>query len=379
MTVLTRLLCLGVLIVFASAAQAHKASDGFVYLDESGETPSVRVDLALRDLALVVPLDANADQQIRGRELSAARPEITRYIESGLSVHAGDATCALNGNAWGLTRHSDGPYASARYQIACPDGAAITGLTYTLLFDTDSLHRGLLQHTAGGQEQLAVLSPDSPRAALNGEGGSMLGTFLDFLWQGVIHLVLGYDHVLFLIVLILPATMVRRSEQTGDRGVAVRRLWDRLWELGGIITAFTVAHSITLGLAALDVIRPPITWIEIIIALSIAMAAINLFFPLFGHKTWRLAFGFGLIHGFGFASVLGDLTSGTSQKVLALAGFNLGVEAGQLALVALLFPVLYAMSRYRAYQRLVVPAIALIVSIISLNWAFERFASLPPM
>lgn len=374
MIVLYRLLLAGMLMSLTTAAQAHKASDGFVYLDAGGDTPTVRVDLALRDLALVTPLDANRDRQIHGRELTQARPEITRYIESGLNVQAGDATCSLKGSTWGLTRHSDGPYASARYQIACPDGATITGLTYTLLFDTDSLHRGLLQHTADGQEQLAVLSPDSPQAAIRSDGGSLLGTFMDFVWQGVIHLVLGYDHVLFLIVLILPATMLRRG-QTGERPPAAQRLW----ELGGIITAFTVAHSITLGLAALDVVRPPITWIEIIIALSIAMAAINLFVPLFGHKTWRLAFGFGLIHGFGFASVLGDLTSGTSQKVLALAGFNIGVEAGQLALVALLFPLLYALSRFHTYQRLVVPAIALIVSVISLNWAFERFASLPPL
>lgn len=374
MTVFYRLLLAGLLISLTSAAQAHKASDGFVYLDTGGDTPTVRIDLALRDLALVTPLDANGDRQVHGRELSQARPEITRYIESGLSVQSGNATCSLNGSAWGLTRHSDGPYASARYQIACPDGATITGLTYTLLFDTDSLHRGLLQHTSDGQERLAVLSPDRPTAAISSDGGSLLGTFMDFVWQGVIHLVLGYDHVLFLIVLILPATMLRRG-QTGERPPAAQRLW----ELGGIITAFTVAHSITLGLAALDVVRPPITWIEIIIALSIAMAAINLFVPLFGHKTWRLAFGFGLIHGFGFASVLGDLTSGTSQKVLALAGFNIGVEAGQLALVALLFPLLYALSRFRTYQRLVVPTIALIVSVISLNWAFERFASLPPL
>lgn len=369
----TRLILIGSLMLLMSAASwAHKASDGFVYLDQSGDATSLRVDLALRDLVLVVPLDTNQDRQITGRELNQARADITRFIEAGIALGADGQACRLTGSDWGLTRHSDGPYASARYAVRCPDGATVTSVTYSLLFDIDSLHRGLLQRLDGKTEQLAVLGPDAPTLSFDAQPPALFGMFVDFLKQGIIHLLLGFDHLLFLLVLILPATLNRR-EAPGHRRVLTKRLL----ELGGIISSFTVAHSITLALAALDIVRPPVAWIEIIIALSIALTAANLFFPVLGRKTWRLAFGFGLIHGFGFASVLGDLTSGTSQIVLALAGFNMGVEVGQIALVVLVFPLLYSLSQFRLYQRAAVPAIALIVSAMSLYWVVERVAGLP--
>ncbi len=113
-----------------------------------------------------------------------------------------------------------------------------------------------------------------------------------------------------------------------------------------------------------------------VIALSIAIAALNVFWPILGKKTWKLAFGFGLIHGFGFASVLGDLTSGVSQTVTALAGFNIGVELGQLGLLVIFFPLLFWLGRYRLYARAAVPAMIVAVTGISLFWAVERAGAL---
>lgn len=364
-----------VLLLASVPAMAHKASDGFVYLDQREANQTVRIDLAVRDLALVVALDRNRDQQVTGAELNQARADITRYIEQGLTLLSSAGNCQLAGDQWGMTRHSDGPYASALYRIDCPQGAVATTLRYTLLFEVDSLHRGLIQRISTDGEQLASLSPDDNSLPLTGAATPLWKTFGDFLWQGVVHLILGFDHVLFLLVLILPATLRNNEAGNADRTT----LKQRLWQLAGIVSAFTVAHSITLGLAALNILQPPIAWIEIIIALSIALAALNLFFPVLGRKTWKLAFGFGLIHGFGFASVLSDLASGTSQKVTALAGFNMGVELGQLALVALAFPLLYLMGSQRLYQRAGVPVMALVVSIIALYWAAERFAGLPAM
>jgi hypothetical protein len=109
-----------------------------------------------------------------------------------------------------------------------------------------------------------------------------------------------------------------------------------------------------------------------VIALSIAVAALNVVWPILGRKTWKLAFGFGLIHGFGFASVLGDLTSGVSNLVLALSGFNIGVELGQLALLVLVFPVLYLWGRFPIYGKAVVPVMLVGVGAISLYWVVER-------
>jgi hypothetical protein len=369
-------LLLLLLLAFTLPAHAHKASDGFIYLDQSSDdATTVRIDLALRDLALVVALDTNDDRQVTGAEVTQAREDITTYIESGVTLFSEAGRCQLKNQGWGITRHSDGPYAAARYQVNCPNGEPVTAVEYKLLFEVDSLHRGLLQHQKPDGEQLAVLGPNSPRASLSAGSQSLGSSFIAFLQQGIVHLLFGYDHVLFLLVLMLPATLRHTHSPHSPVGTKTE-LAQRLWKLAGIVTAFTVAHSITLALAALDVVRPPIAFIEILIALSIAVAALNLIWPLMGEKTWRLAFGFGLIHGFGFASVLADLTSGTSQTVVALAGFNIGVEVGQLGLLLVLFPLFYAVGHYRFYQRAAVPAIAVVVTVISLYWAVDRFAML---
>jgi hypothetical protein len=363
-----RLLLLAVISAGSSPAWAHKASDAFIYLDL--DQSAVRVDLALRDLALEVPLDRNADRQVSGAELRAARGEITRYLEQGLVLSNHSGNCVLQGKQWGLSRHSDGPYAAALYQVSCPNGQVPDSLTYTLLFDRDPLHRGLVSLTYEGQETLAVIAPGDTTLALEATSfgnGRLFGTFL---YEGIIHLLIGLDHILFLLVLMLPATIRRRKTTETGNTIGAAGLKPRL------VTAFTVAHSITLGLSALGVVRPPIAWVETIIALSVALAALNVVWPILGRKTWKLAFGFGLIHGFGFASVLGDLTTGVSQLAVALAGFNLGVELGQVALVLVVFPLLYLAARSRFYERAAVPAMLAAVGALSLYWVVERIAEI---
>ncbi|MEX2473657.1 HupE/UreJ family protein [Marinobacter sp.] len=370
---LTTSLGLLLLMTLPLTSWAHKASDSFIYVDQS--EPQLRIDLALRDLALILPLDRNNDGQLNGAEVRQSRDAITRLVDGGLTLSNASGRCQLVGQQWGLSRHSDGPYAAGQYQVACPDSQPPASMEYSLLFDQDPLHRGLVSISDGQGERLAVLAPDEQKLALDvntGTLGSSFQLFGTFLYEGVIHLLIGLDHILFLLVLMLPATLPLKPRQPAEMTRHRDNLRVRLLELVGIVTAFTVAHSITLALAALNIVTLPIAWVETVIALSIAVAALNVFWPFLGHKTWKLAFGFGLIHGFGFASVLGDLTSGVSQTVVALAGFNLGVELGQLGLLVVLFPVLYLCGRFRLYERAAVPAMLLMVGALSLYWVAER-------
>lgn len=355
------LLCL---LLLSPVTQAHKASDSFIYLEQ--DQLQLRIDVALRDLALVLPLDANGDQTLTGAEVRAGREAITRWTEAGITLANPSGNCRLAGQTWGISSHSDGPYAAARYDINCPDGGAPTTLDYQLLFEQDPMHRGLLSVTNEGAETLNVLSPEQRSLELDQLDSSALALFATFVYEGVFHLLIGLDHILFLLVLMLPATLRKRDETPH------RSLKHRIWQLTGIVTAFTLAHSITLGLAALDLVRLPIAWVETVIALSIALAALNVAWPVLGRKTWKLAFAFGLIHGFGFASVLGDLTSGVQQTALALAGFNIGVELGQIALLLLVFPVLYVWGRARHYERWAVPVMLITTGALSLYWVAER-------
>ncbi|WP_230706116.1 HupE/UreJ family protein [Marinobacter adhaerens] len=361
---------LTVTLVSASGmAAAHKASDSFLYLD-NGPT-ELRIDVALRDLALLTSIDRNGDRQVSGQELRQARPEITRTVESALTFSNSSGNCNLAGKKWGISEHSDGFYSAARYAIQCPDGEPPRALEYNLLFEQDALHRGLVSLDYDDQARLAVLGPDSRTLDLTGtDTPGYFSVFATFVYQGVIHLLIGLDHILFLLVLIIPATLsFPKTQVPSGRSRALR---GRLLELAGIITAFTVAHSITLALAALNVVSLPIAWVETVIALSIGLAALNVAWPILGHKTWKLAFGFGLVHGFGFASVLGDLTSGVSGLAVALAGFNLGVELGQLALLVVGFPVLYYLGKKRVYQKGAVPVMLAAIGAISLFWVVQR-------
>lgn len=371
-----QLLAMLAMVAFASTALAHKASDSFIYVDL--DASEVRIDVALRDLALLVPLDSDSDQKVTGRELRTQRSATTQAIENGITLASKQGTCTLKGLSWGLSSHSDGPYLATRYRADCANGEAPEQIRYTLLFDRDSLHRGLVEITSGDTRSLTVLSPNQQVVELTGSAaGDALGlwsTFTTFLREGVIHLLIGLDHMLFLLVLVLPATLI--SQRQDNQSAKKRSLKSRLLQLAGILTAFTVAHSITLALSALDVVQLPIAWVETVIALSIAMAALNVIWPFLGHKTWKLAFVFGLVHGFGFASVLGDLTGGISNLAIALAGFNLGVEFGQLGLLLIGFPLLYALAHVRVYQRVLVPLTLVGVGTISLMWVAERAGSI---
>lgn len=357
------------LLLISSAVQAHKASDSFIYVDQ--DRSEIRIDVALRDLALMLPVDRNGDQKLSGYELRASRDRITRWTEQGITLSNASGNCRMTGQQWGLSNHSDGPYAAGRYTVNCPDGSVPETLEYQLLFAQDPLHRGLVSLESGEFSTLGVLAPDNRRFSLTTEGApGGLALFGTFVYQGIVHLLIGLDHILFLLVLMLPATL-RKPNGTERAG-----LKPRLRELIGIVTAFTVAHSITLVLVALEIVRLPIAWVEAVIALSIAVAAINVMWPVLGKKTWKLAFGFGLIHGFGFASVLGDLTSGISQTVLALAGFNIGVELGQLVLLILLFPLFYLWGKTNHYGKAAVPVMLIAVGAISLYWVAQRVTAI---
>jgi hypothetical protein len=182
------------------------------------------------------------------------------------------------------------------------------------------------------------------------------------------HIWVGYDHILFLLSLLLPAALVWQ----GRRWLPAAQLREPSLDVVRTVTAFTVAHSITLSLAALGVISLPSRWVESAIAASVLLAALNNLFPLVHGRRWAVAFGFGLIHGFGFASVLADLGLPKDALLLALVGFNLGVEAGQLAIVALFLPLAFSLRATRAYRVPVFAGGSTAIAGVAAIWLYER-------
>jgi len=196
----------------------------------------------------------------------------------------------------------------------------------------------------------------------------MLEQFVDFLREGVWHIWIGFDHILFLVSLLLPSVFIFQSKAWAPAG----RFRDAFWDVFKVATAFTVAHSITLSLAALSVIELPSRLVESAIALSVVLAALNNIWPLVHGRRWLVAFGFGLIHGFGFASVLAGLGLPRDALLLALVSFNLGVELGQVAIVGVFLPLAFAARGSWAYRRLVFVGGSALIAAIAAIWLVER-------
>jgi len=218
----------------------------------------------------------------------------------------------------------------------------------------------------------AIISPDSTSFELSNlltlNAQSSWVTFGEFFKHGVWHIWIGYDHILFLLALLLPSVLLYQN----DKWVPIEQARSGLGEVIAVVTAFTLAHSVTLSIAALELVIIPSQLVESAIAASVLLAALNNLHRFLGRRRWIVAFVFGLIHGFGFASVLAELGLPREDLILSLVSFNLGVEFGQLAIVSLFFPVAYALRRTYFYQFGVLKLGSAAVAIISLLWLLER-------
>ncbi len=358
------------LAVLATAVAAHKPSDSYLTLTVSGNEVHGQWDIALRDLDFAIGLDRNGDGDITWGELRAQQADIAAYALARLTVARAGAECALQASEHLVDRHSDGAYAVLRFAAQCAKPGPEIELGYKLFFDLDPQHKGLLQLIYEGASRTAIFSPDTARQHFELAQPSRLAQFIDYGREGVWHIWIGFDHILFLLSLLLPAVLVLAPLKSSWH--AAERFKPALWEVFKIVTAFTVAHSITLSLAALGVISLPTRLIESVIALSVLLAALNNIFPLVQRRRWMVAFGFGLIHGFGFASVLADLGLPRDALLLALVGFNLGVETGQLAIVSLFLPAAYWLRHTVMYQRVILYGSSVLICLLAGVWFVER-------
>jgi len=356
------------LVLAAAPALAHKPSDSYLALTVVGTKVEGQWDIALRDLDFAIGLDGNADGDITWGEVKARHPDIAAYALARLALSSGAASCPARVTEHLVDDHSDGAYAVLRFVATCPDTIRNLELEYRLLFDVDPQHRGLLRMEHAGATRTAIFSPERGRQSFETAEVSRWGEFLVYGREGVWHIWVGFDHILFLLSLLLPAVLERRR----GRWEAVDAFAPAFWDVFKIVTAFTVAHSITLSLATLGVVRLPSRLVESAIALSVLLAALNNLIPVFRARRWIVAFLFGLVHGFGFASVLKDLGLPQGTLLLALVGFNLGVEVGQLAIVAAFLPAAFILRGTALYRRGILIGGSLSIILVAGIWLVER-------
>jgi hypothetical protein len=355
------------------AALAHKPSDSYLTLrgaPGSGDI-SVRWDIALRDLDYVLELDRDGNGALTWGEVRQRGDDIARYATGHLALSAGDKACHWdNAGPMQLDKHSDGTYAVLSLTAHCENLAGGLQARYSLLFDVDPSHRGLVQWIAPGsaRSQALVFGTESAQQTLALEPQGAWQTLKQYLQDGTWHIWIGYDHILFLLSLLLPAVLVRVGNQW-EPASSLRR---SLLEVLKVVTAFTLAHSITLSLAALNVISLPSRLVESTIAASVVFAALNNLKGTIEKRRWVMAFVFGLVHGFGFASVLADLGLPKDALVLALVGFNLGVEVGQMAIVMAFVPIAFWLRATGFYRKGVLTAGSMAVALVASWWFVQR-------
>ena len=362
-------------LLLAGSALAHSSSNSYLTLSAPDQKLTLRADINLRDIDLIFDLDQNRDGQVTWGETQARAAELATWLGQGLALSESGQACTLGQADLQASQHADGLYLSAQWQASCTAltdvAKARLALRYSLIFAQDNLHRGLLKVDLPDFQSSAILSPERPEALVAKEDSSALRVFGRYVVEGIWHIWIGVDHILFLLSLLVLAPLLP-SRQRVMQWRAVPQARPAVLDVLAVVTAFTLAHSITLGLSIMKWLEPSADLIEPAIALSVVVAALNNLIGWSALRRWRLAFVFGLVHGFGFANVLLDLGLPASALAAALGGFNVGVELGQLAIVLVFFPLAWLLRNTAFYRWVVVTGGSLTIAVLGLVWTLER-------
>ncbi len=337
-----------------AVAAAHQGTISYAELEVAGAEVRMTLLVAYDDWLPVVDLDANHDGALAADEVRAQLPRLSAFVRARVDVAADGAPCVPEPAEVGLAERLGTAFTALRFVFRCQTPVrrlrVVSGLFgrehpgHRTLATLRDEHGVLRQHVFGpGTETLDVV--------LAGEVRGPMDAVRQFLVLGVEHIFTGYDHVCFLLGLLIVA-----------RG---------LGNVLGIVTAFTAAHTVTLVLATLGYVTLPVRLVESVIALSITYVAVENVAGADPRRRWLLAFGFGLMHGFGFSNVLREMSIPRQVLAWSLASFNVGVELGQVAIVSLAYPLLLLTRRTR-WSAWVVRGASAAIGVAGLYWLVQR-------
>lgn len=370
------------ILVIATPARvlAHDVPPGIVMLDIGRSAIDVELHMQLSELgsAMVLPLTSDPDNVI-----ADYGPQFRRYVREHLALHSPDGQAyGLQIESLGLEHTDNANWNSNDWLIVhgrfvAPPAVSTERFT---LDDTLIIHR-ILSHNAmiyvrhdlrngliGEKPQLlGVASFGNTRVSVDGSAGGWWRGFRHVFGLGMDHIAEGTDHLLFLLALLLPAPLIARGGRWRERkpvGASLRAIVT-------VVSGFTIGHSCTLALAASGWVSPPTAIIEVLIAVSILVSALHAWRPIFAGREIIIASGFGLVHGLAFAEMLSGLDFDATTIVLSVLGFNLGIEAMQLMVIAATLPILLLLASSRHY-RYVRHTGAAFAAICAAGWIAER-------
>lgn len=359
MSLMRLLLLAAIALGMAGAASAHQVNLSTARVILKGNR-TVHVEIGLKGsdadrLAATKIFDTQRDR-VDPALVGVSAMSIIAYVSAHVAVTGGDGKPCEPGAA---TLVPDGDGVLFRNSFSCRAAPGDIVYRSTVLTDTDPSARQVVLVGEGDNAPQALLDAVNTTVTLSAPAPSLLSTLQRYLVTGIEHIFLGYDHIAFLVAVVLWAR--------------------RLVPVVKIVTAFTIAHSITLSLATLNVVVVPATIVEPAIAASIVYVAMENFFTRNIDGRWRVTFAFGLIHGFGFAGALREIGLPTNAVVTALAAFNIGVEIGQVAIVSIVVPALIALDRLMAVDRTkpvrvapLVYALSALITVLGSYWFLTR-------
>jgi hypothetical protein len=374
-----------VLMILPFTTQAHPMPNSFVMLDIKSNGVTAELQLPLSELQLAFGHDVN---QHAGTLISRLSPQLRAYLLAHIHPISPD------GRPWTVTirdlevlpveESASGPYQELTAYLWLQPPAGTTTRDFTLNYDV-IVHQLLTHKTLVSIRQdwengkygetpteVGVIRLDIPSGKvlplhINQESGSLWQGFESMVGLGIQHIAEGTDHLLFLLVLLLPAPLLVRQKRWDAFG-GIKYSIIRLLK---IVTAFTIGHSITLFAGAVGWLRLPGQPVEVLIAVSILVSAIHAWRPVFSGKEPYVAAGFGLIHGMAFAGTLANLDLDTARMGLSILGFNIGIELMQLFVIAITAPWLILLSKMKSYPYLRITG-AILAAIAASAWIIQR-------
>lgn len=371
---------LSLLVMNASVVNAHELSSGYLTLS-AGEENTYSGELLLKpdDIGQVAGLDTNGNGALTWGEIHQNQPLLQSYIAKVLSIKVDDTPCKISLSMPNIRSVSGDSYLVSPIQVMC-ETAGTLGIHYNGIFEHSPTHKLLVNVNLAGQSGVSsqsstentsvtsVLDFDNRSVTYDAVTTSLTALFISLVYEGVWHIFIGIDHILFLVATLLTVNLAREQKQWQKEPSASRVIKHTVI----LVSAFTLAHSITLTATALNFIALDSRLVELGIAISVLLTALNNIYPLIV-RLGIITFAFGLLHGMGFASVFADLNAQSNNLVLSVAAFNIGVEVGQLAIVAVLLPLLLWLRHYTFYAKTLMPLLSSVIAIIAINWTIQRW------
>ena len=347
------------ILLSISTLYSHQYHESYISFDYNKSIPTLVWEIEGDNLKKILTLDDSNNSIISWREYKNHKKDILEYAKRYIFVKIDKKRVTIPTSKMKLRRYDDQTYIVVDIDIPKTIPKKIE-INYTLFFKIDQLQRCLIKVSDKNSTKIFTLFRNREKVTINLKKNLFSDNLKEFFIDGIWHILIGIDHILFLLMLIIPSV---KNQKEFSKVVL---------DIAKIVTAFSIAHAISLIFSLLKIVTISSNFIDIMIALSIFLTALNNIFEKIRGFFWQIAFGFGIIHGFGFANALEGLELSSEFFIYFVAIFNIGIEVGQFGIVLVIFPMLFMIRDTTLYLKGILKIGSLFTLFLSIVWIFQR-------